>query len=304
MLSSTFRNPRRVKPGFTLIELLVVIAIIAILAAILFPVFAQAREQARAITCVSNGKQIGLAWLMYAQDYDETLPPNSITRWNPAIGGFAKIYWIELTYPYIKNGGTKQWADGSGTDVGQNGVTGAMIFVCPDYSKEPPSVDSAGNQRDPNWIYNLADQYPLLSYAPNDYVTFSSWEFNKYTGEPAYGPVTNMGTLAAFAEPANLVMLGENKGCCSTITAGWWDNGDGTYSPDSAIFAQRHSEGADYIFIDGHVKKFRGPSPLYGHEGPVAGVSTDHVESTGSTVCNNKRSRQNCANAYFSPRGG
>src|SRR5438034_10388441 len=64
----------RQRSGFTLIELLVVIAIIAILAAILFPVFAQARESARQTRCLSNGKQIGLAMLMYSQDYDERLP--------------------------------------------------------------------------------------------------------------------------------------------------------------------------------------------------------------------------------------
>jgi prepilin-type N-terminal cleavage/methylation domain-containing protein/prepilin-type processing-associated H-X9-DG protein len=63
------------RQAFTLIELLVVIAIIAILAAILFPVFARAREKARAITCVSNMKQQGLAFMMYCQDYDETYPP-------------------------------------------------------------------------------------------------------------------------------------------------------------------------------------------------------------------------------------
>ena len=62
------------KKGFTLIELLVVIAIIAILAAILFPVFARAREKARQSTCLSNVKQIGLAILMYVQDYDERMP--------------------------------------------------------------------------------------------------------------------------------------------------------------------------------------------------------------------------------------
>ena len=63
------------RSAFTLIELLVVIAIIAILAAILFPVFAQARESARQSLCLSNGKQIGMAMLMYSQDYDERLPP-------------------------------------------------------------------------------------------------------------------------------------------------------------------------------------------------------------------------------------
>ncbi len=71
------KSPKR---GFTLIELLVVIAIIAILAAILFPVFARAREQARRASCTSNVKQLGLAWMMYVQDYDETFPPNNSTN--------------------------------------------------------------------------------------------------------------------------------------------------------------------------------------------------------------------------------
>src|SRR3954447_724453 len=67
---------RRSRRGFTLIELLVVIAIIAILAAILFPVFAQAREKARQVGCLSNLKQMGTATMMYVQDYDETYPSN------------------------------------------------------------------------------------------------------------------------------------------------------------------------------------------------------------------------------------
>src|SRR5579862_5972441 len=73
---------QRRNSAFTLIELLVVIAIIAILAAILFPVFAQAREKARGISCLSNVKQLGLGVLMYVQDYDETFPIGAQQDWN------------------------------------------------------------------------------------------------------------------------------------------------------------------------------------------------------------------------------
>jgi len=93
------------KTGFTLIELLVVIAIIAILAAILFPVFARAREKARQTACLSNLKQIGLGMMMYAQDYDETLVPYSKDACGTQGGAFAfQHLYYSLVDPYIKSG--------------------------------------------------------------------------------------------------------------------------------------------------------------------------------------------------------
>ena len=119
------RKPASAK-GFTLIELLVVIAIIAILAAILFPVFAQAREKARAIACLSNMKQIGTGITMYVQDYDETLPMAQ------AYGGYNTDIALEIG-PYIQKIQAFQ-------------TNSAGVWKCPDDSITPTS---AGKQHQP-----------------------------------------------------------------------------------------------------------------------------------------------------------
>ncbi len=112
--------------GFTLIELLVVIAIIAILAAILFPVFAKAREKARQITCLSNEKQMGLGMLQYVQDSDEAFPQGQYfdTNHNP-------LDWQNAIYPYMKTGVGSVGAGGVTTYNGKDGV-----WHCPSF----PSV--------------------------------------------------------------------------------------------------------------------------------------------------------------------
>src|SRR5437764_1424554 len=94
------------RKGFTLIELLVVIAIIAILAAILFPVFAQAREKARQTSCLSNLKQLGLGLMMYVQDYDETFPSAYMVTTQPPPSGWWSTglwFWEQIAESYIKN---------------------------------------------------------------------------------------------------------------------------------------------------------------------------------------------------------
>src|SRR5690348_9953402 len=101
------RQAIRSRNGFTLIELLVVIAIIAILAAILFPVFAQAREKARQISCLSNFKQTNLGIQMYIQDYDETMVPSDTGGCFPLVIGWGfgtpDMVYPMLIQPYIKN---------------------------------------------------------------------------------------------------------------------------------------------------------------------------------------------------------
>ena len=111
------QNPVSPRHAFTLIELLVVIAIIAILAAILFPVFAQAREKARQTSCLSNNKQIGTGIMMYVQDYDEHYPQSVDGQYQ---------YWENAVQPYIKNGELYQ-----GENYGRGG-----IWNCPSFPSD------------------------------------------------------------------------------------------------------------------------------------------------------------------------
>src|SRR5579871_4500633 len=113
---------KRGAAGFTLIELLVVIAIIAILAAILFPVFAQAREKARQASCLSNSKQIGTALLMYVQDYDEQFPTGRYNPYNANAADYGKG-WAGSIYAYTKSAQILKCPDDSTGPVIGGGIT-------------------------------------------------------------------------------------------------------------------------------------------------------------------------------------
>jgi len=127
-------NSRR---GFTLIELLVVIAIISILAAILFPVFARARENARRASCLSNIKQLGLATMMYAQDYDETYPQYHSDR----PGGGTRITWTQMIAPYTS----------TNSSANSNAGRAVQIYRCPSVGYD---AEYAANSQIFCWPYN------------------------------------------------------------------------------------------------------------------------------------------------------
>jgi len=140
--------------GFTLIELLVVIAIIAILAAILFPVFAKAREKARQTACLNNVKQLATAILMYAQDYDEVYPPAYCVT--------PTVVWPQLLQPYVKN--TQLFACPSDPDLWQ-GLTGWYISYIPNYNMHPPLDTATGTGVAVAKVTRPADIFTLVENA-------------------------------------------------------------------------------------------------------------------------------------------
>jgi prepilin-type N-terminal cleavage/methylation domain-containing protein/prepilin-type processing-associated H-X9-DG protein len=125
---------KRQERGFTLIELLVVIAIIAILAAILFPVFSRAREMARKAACISNLKQIGMALNMYAQDWDERFPAECFpAQWPPGPNvPYDKYCWRWAVTPYIKN--EQVWVCPSAADLNNWPFSLGYAYNCRNFS--------------------------------------------------------------------------------------------------------------------------------------------------------------------------
>ena len=147
---------QRLKTAFTLIELLVVIAIIAILAAILFPVFAQAREKARQSSCLSQCKQWGIASEMYKQDYDGTICAWS-SKAPDANGKLKDIYWSEMLQPYMKNRNIGVCPD----EVSKVSRTQAFLSYCFNRNMQYGVVHSPPHPGDP--VNEAQIRYPTTT---------------------------------------------------------------------------------------------------------------------------------------------
>lgn len=211
--------PQTKRNGFTLIELLVVIAIIAILAAILFPVFAQARAKARQTACLSNLKQLGLAYMMYAQDYDEV---------SPHIPDDAD--WWVMIYPYHKN---------------------VNLIQCPDRDENGPwSSDYLGTRVTTPKLSGYGYNWGPINYRGGGVL-------ERQQADPGRsGRQYNPGKpLAAFVHPSQTFAFGDTYDTPrQTIGIGFAaDHFYGT--SNSAI---RHSGGQfNYVFMDGHAKNVK-----------------------------------------------
>jgi len=265
---------KRISFGFTLIELLVVIAIIAILAAILFPVFAQAREKARQITCVSNMKEIGIGFLMYSQDYDEYYMPCRVNAPNGAAEE-----WTNIIQPYIKNG-TKTSVYNS--DGG--------IFFCPSF----PDSGQANNYKGRDDIFKdetVANNPPVaLSFvdSPASKIGFIeagqggggvpgdvdgwSWPFFMC---PEWGWIPS-----ASQDYVKLDLVYGDCDQALTSSNNWFNNGgtcNGAFWP-----RYRHALMSNFLWLDGHVKSVRRGNLSYVNDVFIPNTTDPYGESSGA----------------------
>lgn len=297
---------RRTPAAFTLIELLVVIAIIAILAAILFPVFAQAREKARQASCLANMKQIGTSLLTYCQDYDETFPlaTNEINLATNGATAPTRLYdvtWIAFVQPYVKS---------------------TEVFLCPSWkdfrqAREPDgsaNPDDAGPytgsvtslvppRQGPIWDYGIPSRARAYwgngvnseeSYLDDNefdgksalFDGIGGWNYGG-TGTPKFSGMATKGhrcdsrNLAEVKRPADIALLVESRS---------WDHDAIRNETPAFIRARHHRQNfvgssspvqgwANTVFVDGHAKAFK-PEQLYKIDGTGADAYYRHFHSS------------------------
>ncbi len=290
------QRSKRTRSGFTLIELLVVIAIIAILAAILFPVFAQAREQARKTVCLSNLKQLSLGTLMYVQDYDESFPLSftpvvtsdaATFAWNgPTVKSTAA--WQNVVQPYIKSYQLMICPDSFLTNG--NAIVATDPFL--NYGMPPISGIHGISQWGDTYYgdttdFNVHVQWQgLLGAFPDN-----GWAAGVSVGAPS-------ATMSSISSPADMTMVTDAS------SPDWWGSGFGPGGQDTDFFhycvswyaqyqtqrfgpigrhTQQNKTVCSYLrvsggqinvtFVDGHAKSF-----------PIMSYFTKKTDSAGAQV--------------------
>ena len=280
-------QPRANRSAFTLIELLVVIAIIAILAAILFPVFAQAREKARAVSCLSNERNLGTALIMYTQDYDE----NYVTFFSrcapvnlPTDGaGVAPAYrnmWQFKMQPYIKNWQIFTCPSDSGVSQ-----TGAAPYFNLSYGYNYGNLGTLVAAPDP--CGQGGSYFSSISLAavnrPSSIVMFTD------NGGKDIGGATVIGSMVnpPDALPSDRYFYGPSDvGWCKGAVTYFSKSGGATTGKwgDTDGWAPRHSEGGNVAFADGHAKFFRTNSLAEGNSYSSTNTSCINVRITDYSV--------------------
>jgi len=262
-------SPRRKSSGFTLIELLVVIAIIAILAAILFPVFQKVRENARRTACLSNTKQLAIAAIQYEQDSDEKTP-GGIDHNGLGSG------WAGQIYPYVKSTGVFKCPDDStnlpGTNVSYGFNRNCSVYT---YNPTPPVGQSLASFTSP------AKSVLLFELTGSGYfdITHPDTKVDGVQGD-AMGrldPNVNNwypgGSIAGcgLGGPYDMVGYHTNPGEAQYVTGKLRNSRNDAASIASFTPTPRHGDGANYTMADGHSKFFRPSSVSGGYPNPTPG---------------------------------
>jgi prepilin-type N-terminal cleavage/methylation domain-containing protein/prepilin-type processing-associated H-X9-DG protein len=256
--------------GFTLIELLVVVAILALLAAILFPVFSRARENARRTNCISNMKQIGLGVLQYTQDYDEYYPAANFYVGADHLAGYLPNTWRHAVYPYVKS---------------------KQIYACP----------SSGTKAENLWQPNFNDGAGTIEKYPVSY-TGNRWAMGDLSTCDGASPL-GVRKLSTLHSPATTVFVIDGRISRPSVCGAWffstsYNIGNSTvrilHTPLPASYAnsdnglfESHLGTVNIMFADGHVKAQKLAStftPKNLWQSDIAGVTAANFTAYANTL--------------------